>query len=365
MRNIDNLVTPTSICVGIDVHKYTHTAVALDAFGQTVGSKVFSNTTLSEFVVWLQALEKKKHLIVGIEDVNGYGYHVARKLVELHYLTYYVPPILTERERRQSAHNIKTDRLDAMRVGKVILTKSEQTLPAEMIVHQMPIIRTLDLLVQEQEDLVAQQTGIKNQLHALLHQYYGDSYKQEFADCFSRVAIGWYKQSLQDKENDFGITDISGLGQSISRRLDQLVFVQEQLRIITGQLQLHAKKHAGVQSLMKNLPGCGINSACRIIVEIGTIYRFATQEKLARYAGLAPVAKSSGQRARMYTDTGGNRKLNRAIHQVALSQIGRYGPEMAKGYHKRKQEEGKSKLWSMRCLKRHLSDKIFILLRNA
>lgn len=60
-----------SIFVGIDVHKYTHTAVALDAFGQTKGSCTFSNTTLDQFFTWLSDLADSKRLVIGIEDLNG------------------------------------------------------------------------------------------------------------------------------------------------------------------------------------------------------------------------------------------------------------------------------------------------------
>lgn len=238
-----------------------------------------------------------------------------------------------------------------------MLTNSEQTLPAEPIIHQGAIIRDLTLLLQEKAILTRNQTALKNQLHAFLHQQYGDAYKQSFKNCFTENAKDWYQQDLKGKTEP--------LPASICRRLTQLGLIQAQLREINKQLKTVSPGHPGIKRLMDSLPGCGLDSACKIVSEIGTIKRFATKEKLARYAGLAPVDRSSGRKLRHHTDHGGNRRLNRAIHQIALSQISKFGPDYAKSFHQKKQGEGKSKLWSMRCLKRHLGDKIFLLLASV
>lgn len=347
-------ITSSSIFVGIDVHKYTHTAVALDIFGQTKSSCTFSNTTLEQFFAWLSGLSATKDHLIGVEDINGYGYHLSRNLIAQGYTTHYVPPILTERERRKNPHRAKSDILDATRVAKVMLTKREQTLPAAPIIHQGAITRDLSLLLQERSVLVTNQTALKNQLHALLHQHYGDSYKKDFTSCFTTTAKNWYQIDLKALEQP--------LPQSIYRRFTQLSLIQNQLKEIDTQLKTASTRHPGIQKLQHELPGCGLDSACKIVAEIGTIKRFATKEKLARYAGLAPVERSSGSRQRSYTDHAGNRRLNKAIHQIALSQIGKYGPDFAKAYHQKKQAEGKSKLWSMRCLKRQITNRIFTLL---
>ena len=120
-----------------------------------------------------------------------------------------------------------------------------------------------------------------------------------------------------------------------------------------------------VKVLSKELPGCGILTACKIIVEIGTIERFQTKEKLAKYAGIAPVSDQSSSKNRVYTNSGGNRKLNQAIHTIALSQIGGHGYKNAKDYYQKKLKEGKTKLWALRCLKRHISNRVFNLLKNT
>lgn len=112
------------------------------------------------------------------------------------------------------------------------------------------------------------------------------------------------------------------------------------------------------------IPGCGILTACQIVVEIGDINRFATDAKLAKYAGIAPIQKQSGKRNRLYTNPFGNRKLNLAIHTIALAQLGNRGDTKAREYHQKKFTEGKTKLWAIRCRKRYIVRRVFHLLNN-
>jgi transposase len=101
-----------------------------------------------------------------------------------------------------------------------------------------------------------------------------------------------------------------------------------------------------------------------IIVEIGDVRRFHSEAKLAKYAGIAPTQSQSGKKNRYHTNPFGNRKLNKAVHTIALSQIGRSGNEESKAYYQKKLAEGKSKLWALRCLKRYIIRRISATLRE-
>ena len=90
-------------------------------------------------------------------------------------------------------------------------------------------------------------------------------------------------------------------------------------------------------------------------------HRFATDAKLARAAGVAPIPVSSGKTNRHRLDRGGNRQLNTAIHRIALTRA-RCHPE-TQDYLARKRAEGKTGLEAMRCLKRHLTRRIWHLLQ--
>ena len=102
--------------------------------------------------------------------------------------------------------------------------------------------------------------------------------------------------------------------------------------------------------------------AAKLLGEIGPIDRFPTDAQLARHAGVAPLEASSGKHRRHRLDRGGNRQLNRALHQIAITQARMHPP--ARAYMERKQAEGKSRREALRCLKRHLARTIHTTLKN-
>ncbi len=108
--------------------------------------------------------------------------------------------------------------------------------------------------------------------------------------------------------------------------------------------------------------GCGPLTAAKLIGEIAGADRFATDAKLARTGGAAPIPASSGNTNRHRLDPGGNRQLNCALHRLAVNK-GTWDPDAA-AYLARKQAEGKSRRETLRCLKRHLARRVWQLLRT-
>ena len=125
--------------------------------------------------------------------------------------------------------------------------------------------------------------------------------------------------------------------------------------------ELHERTRALAPSLLE-LAGCGPLSAAKLLCEIGPIDRFPTDAQLARHAGVAPLEASSGKHRRHRLDRGGNRQLNRALHQIAITQARIHPP--ARAYMERKQTEGKSRREALRSLKRHLARTIHTTLKN-
>jgi transposase len=108
-------------------------------------------------------------------------------------------------------------------------------------------------------------------------------------------------------------------------------------------------------------PGFGPLTAAKLLGEITGAGRFSTEARLARAAGVAPIPVSSGKTNRHRPDRGGNRQLKTAIHRIALTRA-RCHPE-TQDYLARKRAEGKTGLEAMRCLKRHLTRRIWHLLQ--
>jgi transposase len=66
--------------------------------------------------------------------------------------------------------------------------------------------------------------------------------------------------------------------------------------------------------------GVGPILAARIIGTVGDVARFPTKAHFASYAGTAPLETSSGEVVRHRLSLAGNRKLNYALHMVAVCQ---------------------------------------------
>jgi transposase len=110
-----------------------------------------------------------------------------------------------------------------------------------------------------------------------------------------------------------------------------------------------------------SIPGCGTIVAARILAEVANVARFRTDAQLALYAGVAPLDASSGRQQRHRLNRTGNRKLNHAIHIIAVTQARIYAP--AKAYLARKHADGSSTKEALRAFKRLLIRRIFTLLK--
>lgn len=86
--------------------------------------------------------------------------------------------------------------------------------------------------------------------------------------------------------------------------------------------------------------------------------RFATREKFASYNATAPIEASSSPSARHRLNPRGNRKLNHAMHLIAVTQIGHAGTP-GRVLYERKLAEGKTPKEAVRALKRRVSDAVW------
>ncbi len=109
---------------------------------------------------------------------------------------------------------------------------------------------------------------------------------------------------------------------------------------------------------LTDLFGVGPVLACSLIGYTGDVGRFANRDSFAAYAGIAPVEHSSGGRIFHRLSLRGHRRLNNAIHMVAISQI-RQPHSAGRAYFDRKVAEGKTKREALRSLKRHVSNAVY------
>jgi transposase len=108
---------------------------------------------------------------------------------------------------------------------------------------------------------------------------------------------------------------------------------------------------------LREIDGIGAVTAVRLIGRTGIASRFASEHAFATYAGVAPIEIASGDHTRHRLSRAGDRRLNSAIHLIAVTQV-RMRNSIGRAYFD-KIAEGKSRNEAMRCLKRRLANHIW------
>jgi transposase len=327
--------------VGIDTHKATLAACAIDDVGQVLDERTFPNEPagFEALLGWLGGLGVISR--IGLEGSAGYGAAAARFLLAAGQPAIEVPPQLSHRERLRTRRAGKSDPGDALAIARVTLRESE--LPP---VRLDDASRELKLLVEARDDLAAEATRVRNRLHADL---------VVIAPGYSAVATNLVADKYRRAAGRL-LRRMPGVQAELARgRLARLGELATELRALDRRIDGLVADHP-----LRQLWGAGPLVTAKLLGEIGDIRRFRSADAFAMLAGVAPIPASSGQTSRMRLNRGGNRQINRALHGIVLAQVRTYQP--AKDFVARKRAEGKSWREALRALKRHLARIVFRLL---
>ncbi|MBU1729972.1 IS110 family transposase [Patescibacteria group bacterium] len=346
-----------TLFVGVDVHKDTHTAVGLNPFGEKVFEMVIGNSA-EDFISLIEKTKSEASNVglvpsFGLEDVHSWGERLSSFLVEEGLPVKSVAPVLVDHHRSQTTHPEKSDSLDAQGVAEVMIQKID-TLPIYTLTDEAQKAKQIRELSLEREWLVKERARLKNQLHILLHRIHNSEYRTKFKDPFALKALRYWKRSAPRN------TDTILLGR-MKRNVRRLLDLREEIKKIEEELSSMINKSGYT---IATASGCGVVIAAELVGEISDVNRFHSPGALAKYAGCAPREHSSGKTIRWRKTRSGNRRLNRAFHRMALSQISRSGNDAARMYFKRKISEGKTKAQSLVCLRRQLVNVVWMMLKH-
>lgn len=328
------------ILIGIDPHKSTHTAVAIDSSGNKVAQRRFpvNAGTFRQMMAWCQQWPQRRF---AVEGARGLGRGIAQQLAAGGEHVVDVPSTLSARARLlATGGDRKTDVADALHVAQVALFRPD--LREVCSEDQTTILR---LLTERRDDLVNERTRLLNRLHVLLRDLVPGGAPTALsagkaADILKRLRpVAATDCCRRDLARDL-IADL--------RRLDRAVKDNES--------QMRGALDASPTTLTE-LPGMGTVLAAKVLGHVGNINRFPTEHHFASYTGSAPLEASSGNTTRHRLNTGGNRALNCVLHIIATCQIRDGG--LGQDYYRRKVSEGKTPAEARRALKRRLSNVIY------
>jgi transposase len=142
---------------------------------------------------------------------------------------------------------------------------------------------------------------------------------------------------------------------------DSLRTVLTQRAELAVQVEERLDAHPLAQ-VLTSMPGIGVRTAARILLEVGDASAFPTSGHLASYAGLAPVTRRSGSSIRgEHPPKGGNKNLKRAFFLAAFASL---ADPASRAYYDRKRAEGKRHNAALICLARRRCDVLHAMLRN-
>jgi transposase len=338
------------IVIGTDTHKQSHTCCAVFArTGQCAGELTAParRPGFAELLGWGRELDSER--IWAIEDCRHVSGSFERFLLASGERIVRVPPKLMGQSRRGERSRGKSDPIDALAVARAALREGPETLPGA---HLDEAALELKLLLDHREDLVRARAEDQQRLRWHLHDLWPEL--ELPSGCLDRIVwLDRVARKLARAEQGARVRVCRELVRAIRERTKRAAALER---------EIGAMVRAQAPQLLE-LPGCGALTAAKLIAETAGAARFASDAKLARLAGIAPIPASSGSRTRLRLDRGGNRQLNCAVHRIAVTQSRIHGP--AKEYLARKQAEGKSTREALRCLKRHLIRRVWRLLNDS
>src|SRR5438128_2790356 len=239
------------IVIGLDVHKQSVTAVAIDEAGRPLGERVVMVGS-DELLGWAAALSDQR--LWAVEDCRQLTRWLGRQLRAAGEGLVRVPPKLTVPERRAGRTRGKSDPIDALAVARAALREPDLSRP---LVGEH-VFRDLKLLVDHRDDIVdarrRTQQRLRWHLHALDPTFVLPLRMLGRSSHLERVNR-WLAR--QDQEMQVRLArELVAACRSLNRKIAEL---DQELEHRT----------AAIAPALLELPGCAAVTAAKLLAEIG------------------------------------------------------------------------------------------------
>jgi transposase len=302
------------ITLGMDPHPGSHTVAALDLNGSVLGSIKVLNTSagLEQLHQFASQFPSRRWAIEGAG--NRFVVQFVNELQARGETIYAIAPSLTSQYRCRRGTK-KNDQVDAANVARALLANP-----------QLPSLQYSDRQ-RELQELSRAQRRLSEQLRS------------------NRFALAELNQHSPVR---------AVLEEVIYTLSSQLKALEKKLRSIV---------HTVMPALLE-LPGVGAIVAGTLLAEVGDPRRFPTADHFASYCGAAPIERGSGQNSRMQVNPGGNRRLNWALHIIALVRL-RMDGGRSRQFMAKQTDHGKTKRSALRLMKTYIAREVFKTIRHS
>ncbi len=377
---------------GLDVGKAAHHACALDRGGRRLFDAELPQDE-ARLRRLLDDLGRHGELLLVVDQPNTIGalpIAVARAVgVDVGYL----PGLAMRRIADLHPGTAKTDARDAY-----VIADAARVMPHTLrrVDVGEEALAELTVLVGFDDDLAAEATRLSNrirglltQIHPALERVLGPRVSQKAALALltrfggpagMRAAGRARLRATARRANPRGAEDLAeavwaalaeqsvvvpgtaAAEQVLPRLARSLADTLDQRAQIAAQVEQVLDAHP-LAPVLTSMPGVGVRTAARILLEVGDGTSFPTAGHLAAYAGLAPVTHRSGTSIRgEHPARSGNKQLKRALFLSAFAAL-RADPT-SRAYYDRKRAEGKKHNAALICLARRRCDVLHAMLKT-
>lgn len=304
------------VIIGVDTHKDTHTAVALDTLGTRLGTTTIlvSREGYRQIEAWARSFGSVRAF--GIECTGSYGAGLSRALQASGHRVLDVNRADRSARRRHG----KNDPLDAEAAARAVLS-GQATALAKSGTSSVEMIRHLKLA---RDSAVKARAQAMQMLKALIVSAPAEL-REQLEGIRGKVTLVRHLAAL--RPGPMTSTTASALAAAHTPEL------------ITA-------------------PGIATGTAAEMLILVGdNPERIRSEAAFAKMCGTCPLPASSGKTSRHRLNRGGNRQANAALHRVIVTRMRCHQPTI--DYVRRRTAEGKTKAEIMRCLKRYVAREVF------
>ncbi|MFK4806855.1 IS110 family transposase [Microbacterium sp. ZW CA_36] len=338
---------------GVDTHKNTHYAAAIDSQGRLLGHREFpaTGTGYAALRAWMRGYGEVSS--IGVESTGSFGAALAREL------TRNGEKVVEVNRPNRLARRMdgKSDRLDAEQVARAVLGETSTAVPKSKsgvveVIRTLRVTRSSAVKARSQAMntlfgvMIGAPSQLRDELVGLTKRTLVNRclrLRPETEDLLSLVAdpdrmhIAATKLSLRD----------------LARRWKTL---DEEVKQLSVQI---AALVTEVAPQLVELHGVGTELAGQFLVTVGdNASRIHSEAAFAKLCGVAPQPASSGRTTgRHRLSRSGDRAANSALYIVAIVRMRRH--EATRAYVERRTAEGLSKREIIRCLKRFIAREIY------
>lgn len=381
------------VYLGLDVGKGEHHATALTPAGKRVFDKRLPNTEPKLREVFSKLQAKHGTVLVVVDQPASIGALPLVVARDTGCRVAYLPGLTMRRIADLHPGEAKTDARDA-----AIIADAARTMPHTLrkLAPSDEAVAELEMIVGFDDDLTAESTRIKNRLRGLLTQIH-PSLERVLGPRLDHPAVLTLLErhgspaQLRKAGRRRLVTLLRPKAPRLAERLVEEIFdaldeqsvvvpgtdaaslivpslagslssVLDQRKLLAARIEELLEAHP-LSQVLTSMPGIGVRTGARILIDVGDASSFPTAGHLAAYAGLAPVTRSSGSSIRgEHPSRRGNKQLKRAFYLAAFASLSQ--PE-SRAYYDKKRRQGKHHVAALVCLARRRIDVLFAMLRDG